>query len=196
MVQKALLTFSKERKQFIVEEALANFVKLANDANGLCLIKKVIPECSKSTEHAKRVIEIMSTNSIELVQNPYGNYAIQVALDSFTSPSDIDPILESLKGKFAQLSMLKFSSNVVEKCIEKAAPKRKDEILREIAHSDKLLALMKNNFGNYVVQKALVLAEGDIKAEMGMAIKENIPHLTDKKLKTKWTQILNKSLNL
>ena len=55
---------------------------------------------------------------------------------------------------------------------------------------------MKNNFGNYVVQKALSIAEGDSKVEIGMAIQENIQHLTDKKLKMKWTQILDKSLNL
>ncbi len=55
---------------------------------------------------------------------------------------------------------------------------------------------MKNSFGNYVVQKALNMAEGDMKAEVGMAIQQNISHLTDKKLKTKWTQILDKSLNL
>jgi len=55
---------------------------------------------------------------------------------------------------------------------------------------------MKNSFGNYVVQKALNIAEGDMKVEVGMAIQENISHLTDKKLKTKWIQILDKSLNL
>lgn len=55
---------------------------------------------------------------------------------------------------------------------------------------------MKNSFGNYVVQKALNIAEGDMKVEIGMAIQENIHHLTDKKLKVKWTQILDKSMNL
>ncbi len=55
---------------------------------------------------------------------------------------------------------------------------------------------MKNNFGNYVVQKALAIAQGDMKVEVGMAIQENIPHLSDKKLKSKWSQILDKSLNL
>ena len=55
---------------------------------------------------------------------------------------------------------------------------------------------MKNSFGNYVVQKALNIAEGDMKVEVGMAIQENISHLTDKKLKTKWIQIPDKSLNL
>ncbi len=55
---------------------------------------------------------------------------------------------------------------------------------------------MKNNFGNYVVQKALAIAQGDMKVEMGTAIQDNIPHLTDKKLKLKWAQILDKSMSV
>lgn len=55
---------------------------------------------------------------------------------------------------------------------------------------------MKNSFGNYVVQKALLIAEDELKVEVGMAIQESIPKLNEKKLKTKWTQILDRSLNI
>lgn len=55
---------------------------------------------------------------------------------------------------------------------------------------------MKNMFGNYVVQKALLIAEGDVKDEIGMAIQECIQKMTEKKLKAKWIQILDKSFNL
>lgn len=58
------------------------------------------------------------------------------------------------------------------------------------------IALMKNSFGNFVVQKALALAEGEAKEELAMVIEDNIPQLSEKKLKTKWTDILNKSLSL
>ena len=55
---------------------------------------------------------------------------------------------------------------------------------------------MKNSFGNYVAQKALALAEGEVKDEFGMAIQENLQHLTEKKLRTKWTQILDQCSGL
>ena len=100
----------------------------------------MIPVCNKDLLLVKRIVDIMSKSAIELVQNPYGNYAIQVALETFTV-QDCDPILGALKGKFAQLSMLKFSSNVVEKCIEKADEKRREVILKELANSDKLLGI-------------------------------------------------------
>ena len=50
---------------------------------------------------------------------------------------------------------------------------------------------MKNSFGNYVVQKALTLSEGDMKDELALAIQDNISRLNEKKLRTKWAQILD-----
>jgi len=193
VVQKALSVFADERKKFILDESLQEFIKLANDANGLCLIKKVIPTCCKFPEFYTRMVEIITKNSIDLVQNPYGNYAIQVALDNFDI-SKLGVLIDSLKGKYAQLSMLKFSSNVVEKFLEKGDLDRQNMILSELLSSEKLLALMKNNFGNYVVQKALNLAKGDMKVELATKIQENIGYLADKKLKTKWSQILDKAM--
>lgn len=55
---------------------------------------------------------------------------------------------------------------------------------------------MKNSFGNYVVQKALTIAEGEVKEDLAMAIQENLQHLTEKKLRSKWTQILDKSAGM
>ena len=56
------------------------------------------------------------------------------------------------------------------------------------------LALMRNSFGNYVVQKAINISEGTMKEELANAIKSNIEHLAEKKLKSKWKQILEQSL--
>ncbi len=139
-MQKALLSLGESRKAFIIEEALDKLEELSNDANGLCLIKKLIPVCSKSPELVKRIVGVMAKCSVELAQNPYGNYAIQVALDSFVS-EQCEPLLESLKGKYAQLSMLKFSSNAVERCLEKAELPRRNIILKELTGVDKLLGI-------------------------------------------------------
>lgn len=113
---------------------------LANDPNGLCLIKKLIPLCAKDPKLVERIMNDMSKNAMELAQNPYGNYAIQVALESF-SDAQVSSLLDALKGKYAQLSMLKFSSNAIEKCIEKADLKRRNEIIKELTSPEKLLGI-------------------------------------------------------
>jgi len=132
------MSFVEARKKFIIEEALAKFKELSNDANGLCLMKKLIPLCNKDPALVPKIISTMAKHAMDLAQNPYGNYAIQVALDSFDT-EQCAPLLESLRGKFAQLSMLKFSSNAIERCLEKADLKRRNEILKELTNSEKLL---------------------------------------------------------
>jgi hypothetical protein len=76
-----------------------------------------------------------------------------------------------LRNKLSQLSIQKFSSNVIEKCLEKADEKTKSLYIEELSHSDKLsgnlkfiitlcLGLIRNSYGNYVVQKALKIGVG------------------------------------
>ena len=104
------------------------------------------------------------------------------------------PIFDKLKHKVAQLSIQKFSSNVIEKCLEKALYRSRSEFIREIANMDKLAGLMKNSYGNYVVQKALNIAHGPDKECIAQAIYKNIPQIQDKKLRAKWGMLLYQSI--
>lgn len=53
---------------------------MANNSNGLCVIKKIIIHCNKKSTLEKIQSKLIE-NSLILIQNPYGNYAIQVAFD-------------------------------------------------------------------------------------------------------------------
>ena len=53
---------------------------------------------------------------------------------------------------------------------------------------------MKNTFGIYVIQKALILAEGMMKEDLAIKIKEYVPFLTNKNVKTRWNQILDRCM--
>lgn len=57
------------------------------------------------------------TNCLEIIQNPFGNYIIQYILDEwgFTQCKDVVNIINA---NITSLSMQKFSSNVVEKCLD------------------------------------------------------------------------------
>jgi len=53
----------------------------------------------------------------KLIEDPYGNYLVQNVL-KLKSNFKNDQILNFIAGDFIRLSQLKYSSNVIEKCLE------------------------------------------------------------------------------
>lgn len=80
VLEKAMICFEYDIIKDISSHILDNFVYLANNSNGLCVAKKLIFLEYKNLNFP-RLMQIMLENSIQLIQNPYGNYAIQIAID-------------------------------------------------------------------------------------------------------------------
>ena len=90
--------------------------------------------------------------------------------------------------------MSKYSSNVVERCIEKNELILK-EYIEEICNNGRIAEVMKNNFGNYVIQKALKLSLNDYKKKLAEEVDRNIFKLNDRKLIIKWKSIVSPHLD-
>lgn len=75
----------------------------------------------------------------------------------------------SLQGIFnIKLNLFLLISNVIEKCLAYGHPMQKNEIISEIIlrddeTNDSLLAMVKDKFGNYVVQKMIEVADNNVK---------------------------------
>jgi hypothetical protein len=192
-----IICFTEETISDLYDIILENFVKLANNSNGLCIIKKLITFAKKEST-INKIIDIQSQNFSLLIQNSYGNYTIQTVFESW-GQEYTEPLYKQLYSQFYTLSMSKYSSNVVEKCLERGGDEVLIKFIEEICHKSKLLGkyyltlsdLMKNSFGNYVVQKALKLSSGHLKAKLTNNIKKNMEKLTDPKLVNKWQSIVN-----
>lgn len=108
--------------------------------------------------------QIISHHIPDLCQDQFGNYVIQHILDKGKRSQDKKKIWESLIGNVRALSVHKYASNVVEKCIEFWAPEDKAILIDELLGKDtkldqsedtSLFKMMDNKYGNYVVQKAV-----------------------------------------
>ena len=188
VLEKIVYCFEQEFSLFIYDYVANNFLNLAYNINGICLVKKVLTLTHKKELHEK-LKKLSYENAIDLVQHSYGNYVIQVIIENWEE-GEISEIISQFKGKFVYLSMQKYSSNVMERCIEK-----NDEILnefiKEICESERIAEIMKNNFGNYVIQKALKISQGNINNLLVKEVCKNIFKLNDKKLILKWKNITN-----
>jgi hypothetical protein len=80
VLEKILASFEEDLTGFLCDYVDVNFISLANHSNGLCIVKKVLMMNHKQELHEK-LKKYLIDNAMGLVQNPYGNYALQVTID-------------------------------------------------------------------------------------------------------------------
>ena len=194
VIEKMILCFEETKIQEIYDSIIDNFIQLSTNPNGLFVCKKIIYQ-SKKEENLLRIREVITKNSMTLIYNQYGNYTIQVAIDTWSRDFS-QPIIQSFSSHLINLSCQKYSSNVIEKCIEKSDNKLLGDFIDEISKNSNILALIKNSFGNFVLQKALKLSSGRRKTKLTNSIKKSLDKLSDKKLIKKWKTILSSSSHL
>ena len=192
VIEKILSCFEEEDISFIYDYISQNILKLAYNANGICLVKKIITFTHKTKIH-EQIKNIVEENSMELIKHPYGNYVFQVLINHWEE-EEIIQIFSLFQNNLSSLSNEKYASNVIERWIEKS-----DKILNiyitEIIQSKKISLIMKNNFGNYVIQKALKISNNNLEKILVNEVNNNIYKLNDKKLIEKWKNIILSHIN-
>jgi len=138
---------------------------LGLDQWGCCVLKKCVDRADEAAR--EKIVTAITTNSLPLVQDPFGNYVVQhliIVGHSWPNPS-VTSIIDSLRGSMHELSLQKYSSNVLEKCLLNARDKDRNKIINEILNppnclpSEAVRVLLFHRFGNYVFQQALEVAK-------------------------------------
>jgi hypothetical protein len=133
----------------VLAEITKHFVELSLNRNGLCVIKILIAK-TKDPNQQQSLMSRISKDIMHLVCHPFGNYAITQIVTNWPNKNK-QVIFKALKNKLYELSMQKYSSNVIENCLERSDPQTRSEFIGEISNSDKLANLIKHSYGNYVV---------------------------------------------
>ncbi|KAM7502851.1 hypothetical protein LguiB_001755 [Lonicera macranthoides] len=159
---------------FLFEAATANCVELATDRHGCCVLQKCLSH--SDSELRRRLVCEITSNSLILSQDPFGNYVVQFVFE-INVPWATEDILDQLDGNYGDLSMQKYSSNVVEKCLKYAGEERQHCIMQELINNSRLDQIMQDPYGNYVIQAALNLSKGSLHSALVEAIRTHVPVL-------------------
>ncbi|KAM0951893.1 putative armadillo-like helical, pumilio domain-containing protein [Dioscorea sansibarensis] len=174
VAQRCLQYLPVEHNEFLFDAAVAHCVELATDRQGCCVLQKCLYH--SDDDRKNRLMSEITSNSLFLSQNQYGNYVVQFILDQKV-PWATSMILDRLEGNYADLSMQKCSSNVVEKCLRLAGEENCVRIVHELMNSPMLLQILQDPFGNYVIQSALKECKGALRASFVEVIRPHIPVL-------------------
>jgi hypothetical protein len=153
IIYKLVITRNKYVK--IIENIICMQVKdIAITRKGFNFLKKYFEFANE-----KDLINIKKNilkNLNEIITDQYGNYVIQSILTKEGSPLEEDFINEICKN-IIFYSNNKFSSNAVEKCFENA--KMKNIVLNQFLKPETFEIIIMDEFGNYVIQKALLKSD-------------------------------------
>ena len=188
VICKIILFFEYQYITSIISFVINNFMLLSLDGNGLCIVKKVVAlENSTQTMYYLIIKDILMKNADTLIQSPYGNYVLQVSLDSWTNFNDIEKLIFCFLTSVISFSLQKFSSNVIEKSFEKSNAFLSQFITYlSYEQSGDLRKLLSNNFGFYVLQKAFQICNPSEFQLLLALVNNELKHSTDKKMLMKW----------
>ncbi|KAJ2851853.1 hypothetical protein IWW36_000814 [Coemansia brasiliensis] len=172
VIQKCLSRFSSENNQFIYNSVAASCIDVATHRHGCCVFQRCIDHASDAQK--SQLVKVIIAQALSLVQDPFGNYVVQYVLDLGVS-SYSDPLILKFVDHICGLSVQKFSSNVMEKCIRLASPHTRKLLVAPLMQRDKLEMLMRDSYGNYVVQTALDFADQQQRVEIIEAILPLLP---------------------
>jgi len=179
VIQKCLHKMEPNDNQFIYDAVAQHCVQVSTHRHGCCVLQRCIDHGTQ--DQKLQLVEEIRKMALTLVQDAFGNYVVQYVLD-LDIPTLPTELIKQLHGKLPYLAKQKFSSNVVEKCLKVGNPECVLRVLRELmgenpdpkvsprpltlteteAVQQKLIDLLQDSYGNYVIQTCL--SEGAIKA--------------------------------
>ncbi|KAI6232280.1 hypothetical protein M3Y95_00469600 [Aphelenchoides besseyi] len=182
VVQKIIERVDPNKLSFIIDafmsEGPSTVTALSTHPYGCRVIQRVLEHC---TEEQKRpILEQLHKNINTLIIDQYGNYVVQHVIER-GSDEDRDRIINQIKGNLQRFSQHKFSSNVIEKCLIFGNNSHKTALITEACgdgtKTTPLLEMMQHEFGNFVCQKMLDVADSANRKKIMLAIKPHIPTL-------------------
>jgi len=191
VIQKLINIIPIDSSNFLYQPLFDNFVQVANNSFGLLVLKQMMAKVEQKEALKSRVVELTSINFEKLIQNPYGNYAIQHIVEYYPKESLL--IMNKIVTKIIPYSSQKISSNVIEKCLTVCDSQFRKRVVDEILKNGRLGDLMKNKYGNFVTLQLLATSATLDKQRLMQEIFKFANSFNGTKYKTRWLKFIQEN---
>jgi hypothetical protein len=191
VIQKLINIIPIDSSNFLYQPLFDNFVQVANNSFGLLVLKQMMAKVEQKEALKNKVVELTSINFEKLIQNPYGNYAIQHIVEYYPKESLL--IMNKIVTKIIPYSSQKISSNVIEKCLTVCDSQFRKRVVDEILKNGRLGDLMKNKYGNFVTLQLLATSATLDKQRLMQEIFKFANSFNGTKYKTRWLKFIQEN---
>ena len=189
--QKIARIFPKDRNQFIFDLLNQYAIEISKLKQGATILQNTFKYAS-SVQLKSLILKILSDIGA-LVNDEYGNYTIQLIIELKEKEYN-DIIYDYLIKNCLPLSKKKFSSNVIDKCII-GEDENSKKLVNCIIKNKYVKEMINDQFGNYVIQKALKVSDYNTQVEIINQIKPQIEQLRQTNIGRKIYEHLIQSYN-
>ena len=166
---------NKELLSPIYKEINENITEIIKTKSGCCVFAKIIINIIE--EDLNSMTDIIINNIENLINDEFGNISLK-RLIKLNNENFNNKIYNYIKDNLMQLSCQKFSSNVIDACVDNNTSLKKKVIKKLIENENNITDLILDQYGNYIIQNALQNSEKNEFYIIIQHIKEN-----EKKLK-------------
>ena len=194
VIQKCIETVPLSISGFILEAFRGQVYDLATHPYGCRVIQRILensPYASPDDRATMVLLEELAANTQTLVLDQYGNYVVQHILEK-GSAEDRQAIINAVLTNLLDYSKHKFASNVVERCICYGTVAQRQDIVSYVVGGSgepPLYAMIRDQYGNYVVQKMMEVLEPHLKEQLLVRLR---PHYSAMRKYTYGKHILSK----
>lgn len=180
VIQKCIERLPTDRIGFIVESFSGQVTRMAKHCYGCRVIQRLIEYCA--SQQISTLLEEVLRNCPDLATDQYGNYVVQHVMEHSSRPGDRQMIMGIVRKGVLALSCHKYASNVIEKALACATVEERGALVTAIvgepgeAHPP-LHTMMRDRFGNYIVQRVIALAQGPQREALLWKLHEQMPIL-------------------
>ena len=156
--QKIIRLFSKTKNDFIYNQLNQSAIEICKLKQGATILQTALKYANESQKSSllHTILDDIST----LINDEYGNYIIQFILDLKEKEYN-EIIFTYITKNTLSLSKKKFSSNVIDKSIIQD-DELSIKLIKHMIDSKVIPEMIKDQYGNYVIQKALTVTSGSI----------------------------------
>ena len=171
-----LIIHKEEFTNFIYILICENFVEIATDKFGVCIIQRAFGEFEKG--RLDTLFKLTEQNFDILIKHCFGNYLIQyifIKLKNKFQFNILFPLIKKLENNLVDFCKDKYSSSVLEKFFEKGDEKINEYILNYLLnfYSNEIVNIIIHPNGFYVIKKAMYIKNRNIKQRIMKTIHNN-----------------------
>ncbi|KAM5440186.1 hypothetical protein McanCB21832_000293 [Microsporum canis] len=177
LCQKLLEFTNDEQRTGLINIAAPHLVQIALNQHGTRALQKMI-EFISTPEQIQTVINALSGQVVELVQDLNGNHVIQKCLNRLSAP-DAQFIYDAVGKECVAVGTHRHGCCVLQRCIDHASGDQRAKLIEQITKSS--YSLVQDPFGNYVIQYILDLGEPLFTGPLCATFQGSIPALSKQK---------------